>query len=171
MSSDDTIVRVESDSPSRTQALARGLARWLRPGSVVCLRGDLGAGKTLFVGGLVQALGGQGPVVSPTFTLENRYAVAGAVRELVHVDLYRAESDAVEDLVGSMIEARSDGAVVTIEWATPVQERLLPYLEVVFDMVPARPQSRLMALNANPVGWKHHEAVRAAWLAEGVVAT
>ena len=62
-----------SNSPKETENLARVIAKELRSGDVICLRGDLGAGKTAFVQGLVKALGVEEPISSPTFTIINCY--------------------------------------------------------------------------------------------------
>ena len=76
-----------------TWAIAKYFAAELKPGDVVCLEGDLGAGKTTFTQGLAAALGMAGPVTSPTFCLVQEHRCASA-REglpslLVHMVLYR----------------------------------------------------------------------------------
>jgi tRNA threonylcarbamoyladenosine biosynthesis protein TsaE len=77
-----------------TEALGGRLAAALRPGDVVVVRGELGAGKTTFVRGACRALGVEGAVTSPTFEIGHLYA--GRV-EVAHVDLYRLPSLAGED--------------------------------------------------------------------------
>lgn len=85
----------ETVSPEETASLAAELAGELRPGDVVLVSGDLGAGKSTFVRGALRALGVEGPVTSPTFTIARRYRAAG--RELSHLDLYRLGDLAAED--------------------------------------------------------------------------
>ena len=68
-------------------ALGGALARAIEPGLVVFLRGELGAGKTTLVRGVLRALGWQGPVKSPTYTLVEVYAVSRL--DLHHFDFYR----------------------------------------------------------------------------------
>jgi tRNA threonylcarbamoyladenosine biosynthesis protein TsaE len=70
-----------------TMALGGSLARAIEPGLVVFLRGELGAGKTTLVRGVLRALGWQGPVKSPTYTLVEVYAVSRL--DLHHFDFYR----------------------------------------------------------------------------------
>lgn len=86
----------DSDATERFgAALARRLAA--RPGFVVYLEGDLGAGKTTLVRGWLRALGVSGPIRSPTYTLIEPYRVEA--RELLHMDLYRLRSpDELEGL-------------------------------------------------------------------------
>jgi tRNA threonylcarbamoyl adenosine modification protein YjeE len=79
----------ETASPAETEALAAQLARRLQPGDVVLVSGELGAGKTTFVRGAARALGVQGPVTSPTFTIARRYE-DGHV-PISHLDLFRLE--------------------------------------------------------------------------------
>lgn len=103
---------LSSSGPAGTKAIAAGLAALLRPGDVVLLVGDLGAGKTTFVQGLVVALGGAGEVTSPTFTLAHRYDTTPPV---THVDLWRLEHlQEVVDL--ALDEELEDGAAVVVEW-------------------------------------------------------
>lgn len=112
---------METHSAVETQALAARLAESLPRGAVVCLHGDLGAGKTCFVQGLARALGVRRPVGSPTFTLINEYRGATG---LAHIDLYRIRGGA--DAFGLGIEdyvQHYDG-VVAIEWAERMAEML-----------------------------------------------
>lgn len=84
----------ETASAAETEALGAELAARLSPGDVVMVSGDLGAGKTTFVRGAARALGVEGPVTSPTFTIG--HLLAGRV-EIAHLDLYRLSSLDGED--------------------------------------------------------------------------
>lgn len=107
---------VVTRSPEATQAVASLLADQIRPGDVLLLGGDLGAGKTTFTQGLGRALGVRDRIVSPTFTIERVYA--GRV-ELHHLDVYRLESlHEVLDL--GLGEALDDGGVAVVEWGEAI---------------------------------------------------
>ena len=108
-----------TDSAAQTEALAATLAARLRPGDVVLVSGDLGAGKTTFVRGACRALGVEGPVTSPTFTIGHRYR--GAV-DVSHLDLYRFES--VSPAEWGDLEPYFDGAVCFVEWPEAAGEAL-----------------------------------------------
>jgi tRNA threonylcarbamoyladenosine biosynthesis protein TsaE len=88
-------MRTETDSAAETEALAAELARRLQPGDLVLIRGELGSGKTTFVRGAARALGVDGPVTSPTFTIGQVYAARET--EIAHLDLYRLDTLAGED--------------------------------------------------------------------------
>ncbi|HEY7909816.1 MAG TPA: tRNA (adenosine(37)-N6)-threonylcarbamoyltransferase complex ATPase subunit type 1 TsaE [Thermomicrobiales bacterium] len=109
---------VESHAPAETAGLGEQVGRALRPGDVLLLRGDLGAGKTQFARGVAAGLGVLGPIPSPTFTLVNEYAgrnAAGAAVPLAHIDLYRLGEGGDLDSVG--LDDYFDGDwVVLIEW-------------------------------------------------------
>lgn len=109
-----------------TRAVGQALGAAIRPGQVIALRGDLGAGKTTFVQGLAQGLGVRARVSSPTFVLVNEYAGRDGMR-LVHADTYRLGASVREEAEGmGLAELLEDAnAVVAIEWAERVQE-LLP---------------------------------------------
>src|ERR687886_127452 len=79
-------MHVTSASAEETERVAADLAARLRPGDVVGVSGELGAGKTTFVRGAARALGVAGPVASPTFTIGHRY---DAPVPVAHLDLYR----------------------------------------------------------------------------------
>ena len=111
---------VTTRSPEETEAAGEDLGRALRPGDVVGLCGELGAGKTCFVRGVARALGVPGRPLSPTFTLVNEYP---GTRPVYHVDAYRTES--VADLLDLGLEEYFDGDGVTlVEWA----DKMLPLL-------------------------------------------
>lgn len=102
----------ESRSAAETEALAAGLARRLRPGDVVLVSGELGAGKTTFVRGACRALGVTVPVTSPTFTIARRYD--GDV-PVSHLDLYRLADVAAED-PGLLADELGLDRVAFVEW-------------------------------------------------------
>ena len=100
-------------SEAETQEVARELASTLKPGDVVLLAGDLGAGKTTFVRGLAKGLGiDPGEVSSPTFTLLHEYR--GGRLTLYHADLYRLDTTATDDL--GLEETGVRDGVLAIEW-------------------------------------------------------
>lgn len=86
--------REQTSSPGQTEALAAELAAGLEAGDVVLVEGELGAGKTTFVRGACRALGVDGVVTSPTFTIGQRYPARVPVS---HVDLYRVSDFTAED--------------------------------------------------------------------------
>ncbi len=87
----------------------------------VTLTGDLGAGKTTFVGGLLAALGHEGPTRSPTYTLIEPYHLGG--RDLYHCDLYRLRHpDELEDL--GLRDLSGPGSVLLVEWPERADGRL-----------------------------------------------
>lgn len=99
-------------SVDETRALAAALAPVLRPGDLVLLAGELGAGKTAFVQGLGHGLGATDQITSPTFTLAQQYDSDPALH---HVDVYRLGNlNEVLDL--GLTELLDDGGVVAVEW-------------------------------------------------------
>ena len=84
-----------------TWALAKELAKELKPGDVVCLEGDLGAGKTTFTQGLAAALGVPGRVTSPTFCIVQEHQSADIL--LVHMDLYRLHGEEDVEAIGEVM--------------------------------------------------------------------
>ena len=99
-------------SAETTAALASGLARKARPGDLLCLWGDLGAGKTAFAKGFGAGLGVEGTVSSPSFILMAEYR--GRL-PLFHIDLYRLH-DALDVLAGGLLDERQAEGVTLVEW-------------------------------------------------------
>jgi tRNA threonylcarbamoyladenosine biosynthesis protein TsaE len=113
--------RLATTSPEETDAAGQRLGATLGPGDVVALSGELGAGKTVFVQGLVRALGVTTTATSPTFVLVNEYRGRLPVH---HVDAYRTAG--LAELLDLGLEEMMDGDGVTvIEWADRL-ESLLP---------------------------------------------
>jgi tRNA threonylcarbamoyladenosine biosynthesis protein TsaE len=100
-----------TDSAAATEAVAARIAALLKPGDVVAVRGELGAGKTTFVRGACRALGVTEQVTSPTFTIGHRYR--GTV-DVSHLDLYRYAG--MSSAEWGDLEPYFDDAVVFVEW-------------------------------------------------------
>jgi len=111
-------------SPEETRALAAEIAGELRPGTVIALHGDLGAGKTCFIQGLAEALGIDEPVNSPTYTILGEYQ---GRMPLHHIDLYRLSGPA--EVLGLGLEEYFEaGGITAIEWAERAEGLLPPDL-------------------------------------------
>lgn len=133
-----------------TRALAGALAELARPGDVIVLAGDLGAGKTAFAQGFGAALGVTEPITSPTFTLVNQYR--GRL-ELNHLDVYRLDQLAeVVDL--GLPELLDEGGVTLIEWGDAITPALAAdYLEVRLRLGDAD-DDRCLELTAVGTRWQ-----------------
>ncbi len=112
-----------------TLALGARLGADLRAGDVVVLSGPLGAGKTVLVKGIAQAMDVEGPVISPTFVLARVHrARRPGAPTLVHVDLYRLLDSTSVDLLAELdsldLDTDLDDAVVVVEWGEGLAERL-----------------------------------------------
>ena len=104
---------LRSDGPSATRAIGRALGREARPGTLIALIGELGAGKTQLAKGVAEGLEVPTVVNSPTFVLLNEHV--GRLR-LYHVDAYRL-AQPEEALDAGLIEDRQSDGVVVVEWA------------------------------------------------------
>ena len=103
-----------SNSPAETEAIGRRFANEVGPGSVLALRGELGAGKTQFTKGLVAELGVEAAVTSPTFTIIHEYS--GGRLPVYHFDFFRLENDQSVARLG-LDDYLFDDGVSVIEWA------------------------------------------------------
>ena len=115
-------------SAAETEAAGEELARRLKPGDLVLLAGELGAGKTTFVRGLARGLGSRAEVQSPTFTLVRVYP--GRV-QLGHVDLYRLESGMGLEELG--LDDLLEEGVVAVEWGDRLQPEPSGAIRVGFE--------------------------------------
>jgi tRNA threonylcarbamoyladenosine biosynthesis protein TsaE len=148
----------ETASPRETEAMGQRLGRLLQPGDFLALAGELGAGKTVLVRGVVAGLGGcAGEVHSPSFTLVNEYAIAPEAagpggsrpRGFAHVDLYRIAS--AEELPGiGWDEYVASAWIVAVEWAERAGAWLPPdHLGIRFERL-GEARRRLWARPTGP---------------------
>ena len=110
-----------SFSDSETKEIAERIAQTLLPGTVVCLFGEMGVGKTVFTNGLCRAMGVTDYVSSPTFTVVNEYDGDGF--PIYHFDMYRIE-DEDELLEIGFEEYLNSGGICIIEWPENIKESL-----------------------------------------------
>jgi tRNA threonylcarbamoyladenosine biosynthesis protein TsaE len=116
-----------TQSLAETKALAKKVALTLKPG-LVTLSGDLGAGKTSFAQGILEALGAEGPFTSPTFVLMKEYelpqVMATGIKRVYHADAYRVETKDFQEL-GFLGWLEEQDTLVILEWPEKISE-LLP---------------------------------------------
>ncbi len=130
MSAIPPMIELLSQTPDDTRAIAAGIAQLSRPGDLLVLAGQMGAGKTAFAQGFARRLGVVEPVTSPTYTLVHTYAAGSTT--LHHVDLYRLEhTTEVDDL--ALAELLEDNAIVLVEWGDVVD--LGPHLRVDLQFI------------------------------------
>ena len=125
------MITFDSAGPADTRAFGRRVGEAVRPGDILSLEGDLGAGKTEFVKGLAEGLkvSDAAGVTSPTFVFQNVYP--GSV-PLCHFDLYRIAPGQDPDALG--LDDTGEG-VVAIEWGDRVPpERLGPHIRIRFEI-------------------------------------
>ena len=147
-------------SVDQTRDLAAALAVLARPGDVIVLAGDLGAGKTAFVQGFGRGLGVVERITSPTFTLVHVYEGRLPVH---HLDVYRLEQMS-EALDLGLAEMLDEGGVVLVEWGDAIT-RLLPHdhLEVRLTFG-AGDDDRVLELESVGPAWAQRSAAMRAAL-------
>jgi tRNA threonylcarbamoyladenosine biosynthesis protein TsaE len=143
-SNDDSRISIVLADEDATIALAQRLAVNLKPGMVIYLHGDLGAGKTTLVRGMLNALGYSGRVKSPTYTLVEPYHIAGL--DLRHFDLYRLHDEKEWESAGFRDEFDGHN-IFFIEWPENAQ-RLIPRADVKIDFE-ILAQGRKVEIHAN----------------------
>jgi tRNA threonylcarbamoyladenosine biosynthesis protein TsaE len=135
--------RLTTADAAATQALGATLAGVARPGDVICLLGELGAGKTQLAKGFGRGLGVQATINSPSFVLMAEYQ--GRL-PLFHLDLYRL-ADAADALGGGLVDERQVDGVTLIEWAERLAEAMpAARLDVIIEGTGDEP--RRIALRA-----------------------
>ena len=142
--------RTRTRSTDETLELAGTVGELLRPGDVVALVGDLGAGKTVFARGVARALGVTEPVLSPSFTIVREY---DGRTPLVHVDVYRI--DTVQELHDlGFEELVRDDAVTLVEWGDMI-DGLLPADRLDVRLAPgATDDERVIEIEGHGRTWR-----------------
>ena len=145
------MVKIYLEDENKTKEIGYKLGKLLTPGSVICLIGDLGAGKTTMTQSLAKSLEVDDYITSPTFTIVNEY---DGKMPLYHFDVYRiGSSDEMYD-IGYEDYINGEGVCI-IEWANLIED-ILPdeYLRIELKY---KDMSREMILN--PVGEKYEKIV------------
>jgi len=157
----DHPIEVASESPEATRAFAARLAAVAEPGDVVCLWGDLGAGKTVFAKGFGRGLGVRDTISSPSFVLMGEYA--GRL-PLFHIDLYRLTT-AAEVFDGGLLDDRQAAGVVLIEWPDRLADAI-PADRLDIHIDGGGDETRRLRVVAHGAGHRRYAIAAAAGMAE-----
>ncbi|MEZ5297428.1 MAG: tRNA (adenosine(37)-N6)-threonylcarbamoyltransferase complex ATPase subunit type 1 TsaE [Ilumatobacteraceae bacterium] len=122
-------MQLRADSLASTHAIAAALAALARPGDVIVLAGEMGAGKTALAQGFGRSLGVEEAITSPTFTLVHSYPIPGTKHTLHHADLYRLDTTGDVDEL-ALDELAEFGGIVLVEWGDVAATALGDHLEV-----------------------------------------
>ena len=138
------LIRILSRSDEETRDLGRKLGMLVSPGDVVALTGELGSGKSVLARGVLEALGVEGDMPSPSFVIVASYETATPVN---HIDLYRLEEEGqaldigIEDLLYS-------DSISIVEWADRLGELLPPASIRIGLKAGGKPEHRLISISA-----------------------
>ena len=140
-------LQITTESSDQTERLGEMLGAWLRPGDVVLLHGDLGAGKTTLTKGIARALGVQDTVSSPSFALVNEYALP--LLRLFHLDLYRLDDPADLESIGFTELTAAEDGIAIVEWPERAGT-LLPERYLLAELVYAGDGRRDVRISGTP---------------------
>ena len=144
-----------TQSPEGTVKLAEKVAKRIREGTVVCLEGNLGAGKTLFVQSMAKTLGVQSEVTSPTFNLMNIYE---GFCPIVHFDLYRIQTEEELEEIGFYEYTDFPEGIVLIEWGEKFTDALPDdYVRIEIERIKETRNMRRITFSC--VGEEHVEFI------------
>jgi len=143
---DESTLEFLSHSPDQTRRVGARLGSLLKAGNVLCLNGDLGAGKTTLVQGIAQGWGSPDPVTSPTFVLINNYRRPDG-QQLSHLDAYRL-ADALEAEALDIDYLLESGPLI-VEWPKRILSAL-PDNHLWVDLSYLSEQQRILLIK--PVG-------------------
>ena len=145
-----------TQSPYETVQLAEKVGKRVREGTVLCLEGELGTGKTLFVQSLARTLGVEGEVTSPTFNLMNIYE---GFCPIYHFDLYRLTTEEELEDIGFYEYMEAMEGIVVVEWSDKFPESLPEsYVRVQFERLQAGKEFRRITFSG--VGEEQEEFLK-----------
>jgi tRNA threonylcarbamoyladenosine biosynthesis protein TsaE len=142
---------IQSSSPEETEAAGEKIAACLKKGSVVALRGGLGAGKTCFVKGIARGFGVNEEVTSPTYTIISEYEAVkdGERLPFYHIDAYRLGGDGDFSALGGD-EVLGGGGVSVVEWSEHIPDSIPAGALVVEIEIPAGDGQRKIRVRGKP---------------------
>jgi len=142
--------QLTTKSAAETKAFGAKLVREVAPGTLLCLQGDLGAGKTTLVQGILEALGATRPFVSPTFVIMKQYdlpapSVTG-IKRVYHADAYRVETKDFRELGFAEWCADKEGLVI-LEWPERIAD-ILPEKRTVLTFTSLSENERRISVTS-----------------------
>ena len=145
-----------SHSADQTRRLGVRLGGLLQAGDIICLSGDMGAGKTVFAAGVGKGWGAKHPITSPTFNLIHEHAREKDSQRLFHLDCYRLESSAEADNIGLDDVLSGSGAII-FEWPEHIED-ILPKERLWIELKILEPTRRNFIFTAT--GKRYEEMVQ-----------
>lgn len=143
--------KITSRSIEDTMELAENIESEKFPGMIICLDGELGSGKTVFVKGFAKSLGIEENITSPTFNIVKEYNIGEM--PLYHMDVYRLEED--DESIGFQDYFNSDGITI-IEWAELIEDSLPnERLDIKFKVI----DENKRVIKLTPHGQKYEDIV------------
>lgn len=143
---DDRTLDFTSSSAAQTERLGLRLGELLRPGDMLCLSGELGAGKTMLARGVGRGWGTAVRVNSPSYVIVNEYPRLRDGQTLYHIDGYRLES-AADVMTAGLEDIFDSGSAIMVEWPEHV-EMLLPADRLTVQLIYDTPTRRRMRFSA-----------------------
>ena len=140
-------LRLISDGAARTEAFGAALGRLLKDGDIICLAGDLGAGKTVLARGIGVGWGAIDGLTSPTYNLAHEHRRACDAARLYHLDFYRISGGDEAETIG-FSDMLDDKAALLLEWPERV-EAVLPAERLWIDISVRGDDERLLDFEAH----------------------
>ena len=134
------------ETAERTESLGAALGRLLAPGDIICLSGQLGAGKTVFSRGIGVGWGATVPLTSPTYNLAHEHERQQDKTRLCHLDFYRIRGTCDAETLG-IHEILDGGDIVIFEWPERIL-KLLPAEHLWIDIMIRKHEERALAFTA-----------------------
>ena len=125
-----------TENSEDTKKLGKELAKKLKGGEIICLKGNLGSGKTTFSQGILEELGAEKPYTSPTFLIMKAYQLnKKKIKNVYHIDTYRVGSEDILDLGWEEITENKVNVII-VEWPERIKE-IIPegFLDIKFEWI------------------------------------
>jgi tRNA threonylcarbamoyladenosine biosynthesis protein TsaE len=120
----DDLKEIITNGARKTRDFGKKMSKDIKGGEIICLSGELGAGKTTFSQGLLRGLGVVGAITSPTFTVMKHYSLKESPRGLkniFHIDTYRVESEDILNIGWDEIIKNKEN-IILVEWPEKIKE-------------------------------------------------
>lgn len=125
-----------TENSEDTKKLGKELAKKLKGGEIICLKGNLGSGKTTFSQGILEELGAEKPYTSPTFLIMKAYQLnKKKIKNVYHIDTYRVGSEDILDLGWEEITENKVNVII-VEWPERIKEIILEgFMDIKFEWI------------------------------------